>query len=90
LTKIVYNSSYGGFGLNREVRELYKKIADTDEVDEYSLKRTDPALVRAVEEAKNPGDLVIEELPEGTIYRIDEYDGLECVRTFDDHSWQIA
>lgn len=54
--------------------------------------RHDPVLVRVVEElgerAFGPySALRIVELPDGTEYRIDEYDGLESVETRDSYVW---
>jgi hypothetical protein len=34
--------------------------------------------------------LRIHELPSDTIYRIDEYDGLESVKTVDTYDWKVA
>jgi hypothetical protein len=57
--------------------------------------RTDHALVQAVEELGDAANgfaanLRIIELPAGTKYRIDEYDGQESVYTIDDYDWSIA
>lgn len=59
------------------------------------IPRTDPALVQVVEEmgdlaSGKYGHLRIEEVPEGTRYRIDEYDGNERVMTIDDYDWSVA
>lgn len=59
------------------------------------VKRSDPVLVRVVEElgVDANGDcaqLKIEDVPPGTAYRIDEYDGSETVMTCDDYQWEIA
>jgi hypothetical protein len=60
-----------------------------------SVERTDPALVQVVEElgAKANGEfskLRIAEVPAGTLYRIDEYDGYESVETKDTYDWKVA
>jgi len=60
-----------------------------------SISRTDPALVQVVEELGDDANgtyakLLIEELPAGTLYRIDEYDGNETVMTQDDYDWSVA
>ena len=34
--------------------------------------------------------LVVEELPDGSLYKIDEYDGIESLITQDDDDWLIA
>jgi hypothetical protein len=52
-------------------------------------------LVQVVEELGEKAndsfaDLYIVELPAGTVYRIDEYDGRESVMTNDDYDWSVA
>lgn len=61
----------------------------------YDFPRTDPVLVQVVEELGDAADgpfaaLAIEDVAEGTRYRIDEYDGLERVMTIDDYEWKTA
>ena len=67
--------------------EAYFSVSD--------MSRTDPALVQVVEELGERANdsfaqLFITEVPEGTRYRIDEYDGLESVMTVDDYEWSVA
>jgi len=59
------------------------------------IERTDPVLVEVVEELGDKANgmcakLYIVELPKGTLYRIDEYDGLESIETNDDVEWRVA
>lgn len=59
------------------------------------IQRSDPALVQVVEELGTEADgecanLRIADVPEGTLYRIDEYDGFESVMTNDSYDWQTA
>jgi len=59
------------------------------------LDRTDPILVQVVEQLGKRADgmcstLAIEDVPSGTAYRIDEYDGNESVMTNSDYDWKIA
>jgi hypothetical protein len=81
--------------LSIEVRKEHnrKYSEQTFRVDD--LDRTDPILVQVVEElGKEAGgrfaDLIIEELPKGTLYRINEYDGLESIETADSVDWSVA
>lgn len=59
------------------------------------IERNDPALAQVVEELGDAANgahakLQIADVPEGTLYRIDEYDGYESVMTQDDYEWKIA
>jgi hypothetical protein len=60
-----------------------------------AIERNDPALAQVVEELGDRANgsyaaLRIIELPAGTLYRIDEYDGIESVETKDTYDWQVA
>ncbi|MFA5377063.1 MAG: hypothetical protein WC455_15030 [Dehalococcoidia bacterium] len=122
MTKIVYNSRYGGFSLSKaailryaELKgiTLYQRIDDRfkafgdrfanwylDEActklwPDRGINRADPVLVKVVEElgpAANGAyaELCIADVPAGTRYRIDEYDGNEAVMTVEDYEWSIA
>ena len=96
MTKIVYNACFGGFGLSLTAWERYRELGGTAE-DRWDLdhQRTDPILVQVVEELGNRAntrfsDLCIRDVPTGTKYRIDEYDGMESVMTVDDYNWSVA
>jgi hypothetical protein len=59
------------------------------------IPRTDPTLIAVIEELGKAANgrfarLKIHELPSGTKYRIDEYDGNERVMTPDDYDWETA
>lgn len=60
-----------------------------------SIDRTDPALVQVVEElgekASGPySNLKIDNIPTGTLYRVEEYDGYESIMVQDDYNWNVA
>ena len=64
-------------------------------VTDRTIERDDPILVQVVEELGseangNYADLQIAEIPSGTLYRIDEYDGNESVMTTGDYNWKVA
>lgn len=103
MAKVVYNACYGGFSLSAEAVRLGKHYSTDDaewaKVNEphgfFYGDRHDKILVRVVEELGEAayGDyasLSILELPDGTAYRIDEYDGNESVMTVDDYEWTVA
>ena len=100
MTKIVYNGCYGGFGLSDKAVARYwelKGLPVHDAFTRFDIEedRADPILVQVVEElGQDAGDvfsdLYIRELPEGTLYRIDEYDGRETVMTQDEYTWKVA
>ena len=120
MTKVVYNSCFGGFGLSKAAVLRYAELsgftlervpssfsADSDpdmfgtwqrdgqHWSENDISRTDPILVQVVEElgaaaGDHYANLQIREIPPGTKYRIDEYDGNEAVMTVDDYEWSVA
>lgn len=62
---------------------------------DYDIPRADPALIETIEKLGPKtnarfASLAITELPAGTKYRIDEYDGAERIMTIDDYDWSIA
>ena len=94
VTKIVYNACFGGFGLSETAWERYRELGG-QETSRYDINRADPVLVQVVEELGEEAntrfsELRIRDLPEGTKYRIDEYDGNESVCTIDDYDWSVA
>jgi hypothetical protein len=98
MTKIVYNACYGGFGLSPAAMNRYKEIkglSSDQDIYDYEIDRTDPVLIQVIEELGDKANdtfskLRIIDLPEGTMYRIDEYDGREKVMTQDNYEWSIA
>jgi hypothetical protein len=87
--KVVYNACYGGFGLSDVAKARYAEL--TGSFPDYGLSRHDAALVQVVEELGEAasdfgGKLMIEEI-QGSLYRIDEYDGYESVQVPDDVDW---
>lgn len=76
-----------GIGRYDRSNAMYFSLRDVD--------RADPALVQVVEELGNKANgmcakLRIEDVPAGTLYRIDEYDGYESVMTQDTYDWKVA
>lgn len=67
-----------------------------DVVNDRDIERTDPILISIVETigpkaaSGRFASLYIEEIPSGTLYKIDEYDGLESLITMDDDDWIMA
>lgn len=78
-------------GMEKISNEFWKK----HNLDDTNIDRTDPALVQVVEELGKTvngmcAKLTIVDLPAGTLYRIDEYDGYESIETNNDIKWKIA
>ena len=99
MTKILYNSCYGGFGLSDVAMTMYKQKAGLNPEEHtyaWDLDRADPVLIDTVEElglklsSGRHSKLAIAEIPSGVKYRIDEYDGYESVMTIDDYEWKVA
>jgi len=100
MAKIVFNDCFGGFGVSDKAIQRYweiKGLPVPDDFTRFDLEedRADPILVQVVEELGDEAnivysDLQIRELPAGTLYRIDEYDGSETVMTQDEYTWKVA
>ncbi len=59
------------------------------------IDRADPVLVQVVETLGdksngNFSNLEIKDVPEGTLYRITEYDGYETIETKENLDWKVA
>lgn len=93
--KIAYNTCYGGFGLSKEAILLGKKLSGNDMWSCPSFDtstRGDPILIQVIETlgSKANGrcaDLSIKEIPDGSRYDIDEYDGWEDILPPREKGW---
>lgn len=74
--KIVINGNWGGFSLTKEVaRQL-----GVETYDDSIAVRTNPALIKMLEDGIKINDLEVAEIPDNsTDYMIHEYDGMESV-----------
>lgn len=91
--KVAYHSVYGGWILQGPLyakleqlgadKDFIRRVKNLDE-DCGSPLRSDPLLIRAIEELPPPQtkDLTIEELPDDAVWSISECDGKETL------SWQ--
>jgi|SRR6185436_4231414 len=96
LTKIVYNSCFGIFGLSQTAIEKLEQLGAGKigiDFDEHfcNLPRHHALLVQVVEELGTQAssyysDLVIAKI-EGNRYIIDSYDGCECVQVPSSIEW---
>lgn len=78
-----------------EERKAFNEAYTNQTLSERDFSRTDPVLAQVVEELREAANgpcasLAIRELPAGSSYRIDEYDGSESVMTPEDYEWSIA
>ena len=78
--KIVINTCYGCYGLSKKAQE----ILGTNCEFEYANDRTNPNLVKCVEELGTDAsgiyaELQVIEIPDDIDYYIDDYDGAEWV-----------
>ena len=102
--KIVINKCYGGFGISKDFFEAYnieyKGSPFAEMVFPLNCEdedfRTDKRLIDYIEKfgsnaASGPcSNLVVEEIPKGTLYRITEYDGLENIEIQNNIDWKVA
>jgi len=92
--KVVINACYGGFSLSRYASEIFNnkkglKRGDEEYVDPkygqiWAIDRHDPDLIAVIEELGNDAngeyaELKIVEIPDNTLYEIEEYDGTEWI-----------
>lgn len=78
-----------------DARKASNEFYKANSLNLREANRADPVLVQVVEELGEEADgecaqLAIAEVPAGTRYRIDEYDGNESVMTVDDYEWSVA
>jgi len=83
------------YTMSQEDRVKHGEAWKRSTLNDRDIPRTDPALVQVVEELGEKASgrfahLVIHELPEGTRYRIEEYDGNESIETEHDIVWEVA
>lgn len=99
MTKIVYNSCYGGFSLSQIGWNHYCKLTGRDPKSSNQsrdIPRDDPALVQTILDlghdtaAGGFASLTIRDLPPGTRYRIQEYDGMEWIELESEIEWSVA
>lgn len=102
--KIIINDCYGGCIISEKAARRYCELKginyDKDWEKDYSVygtKRTDPVLIQVIEELGKEANgfcsrLKIEEIPNGSYYRISEYDGWEelILKEEDNTKWELA
>ena len=80
-------------------KEQYDKMSREEQNKHYyypTYDRADPLLIQVIEELgseKASGQcakLVIEDIPKGTLYRINEYDGYESIEYADSVDWSVG
>jgi hypothetical protein len=98
MTKVVYNGCFGGFGMSDKAIDRYWELKGEPAPSDWwpiDVSRTDPFLVQVVEELGEDssggwGNLQIRDVPTGTLYRIEEYDGFESVILQNEYKWEIG
>ena len=100
MAKVVYNADYGGFDLSKAAVARYIElkgfVLNTEAwIQRDAIPRHDSCLVQVVEELgtdvnTNYSDLRIREVPDGSRYRIHEYDGFETVILESEEEWCVA
>ena len=102
MVKIVYNACYGGFSLSDAAVARYRELRKLNSLGDIDIgsrgrdiPRNDVCLAIVVEELGREADgacakLRLYEIPAGTKYYLDEYDGMEHIIEFDDFLWETA
>lgn len=83
------------YSCSLEERQASNAFYKAHVIYDRDFERDDPVLVQVVEELGDAANgfcakLRIADIPAGTPYRIDEYDGFESVDTNDSYEWKIA
>ena len=90
--KIVLNDCYGGFSVSDEFLNHY----GIPKKEKYNISRYDKRLIEYIETygsevaSGRSADLIIVDIPAGTHYLIDEYDGIESIVYRDKMHWLVA
>ena len=89
--KIILYGTFGGFHLSDEMVDLYEeKTGIVLDNYSYDYDRTDPILIQVIKENDPEDNFRVWDIPKGTEYIIDQYDGKESLVFKDDVIWQVA
>ena len=83
--KVAINRCWGGFGISSECLDIYNYLTGKKLKYYFEIERDDKSLIEAIEmlgeqEASSElGEIHIVEIPDGTEYTIDDYDGMESI-----------
>lgn len=90
--KVVINKYYGGFSVSKNFLKHYNLPSNYH----HSISRYDKRLIEYIENYGSAAAsgilafLVVEDIPSGSYYRIDEYDDYEGIEYRDEIEWLIA
>lgn len=90
--KVVINKCYGGFSVSENFLKHYNIPLN----QLYSISRYDERLIEYIEvygcvaASGKFAHLVVEDIPSGSYYRINEYDGYESIQYREEIEWLIA
>ena len=90
MTKVVYNTCFGGFSVSKEAIDWLNARGMNINSPYHDFLRHDPLLVECVETLGNRANGACAILNIAEIdgpYRIDEYDGRESVETPTSYDW---
>lgn len=97
--KLVINQEYGGFRVSQKFCDHYNipyKFSFGMCCAQEKISRKDQRLIEYIETfgseaaSDNYANLVVVDIPDGTAYRICNYDGYEYITYRDEIEWEIA
>lgn len=96
IVKIAYNADFGGFSLSTAALAMAQALTGNPDWHYHDVPRHDAMLVKVIETLglDNAGgdyaELCLREVPSGTRYRIQEYDGSERVILASEERYTVA
>ena len=90
--KIILYCAWGGFHLTAEMLDLYHKKTGIWLMPllHQDADRTDPVLIEVIKEFDHDDDYKVIDIPKGTEYIVEAYDGNEYLTFKDEVKWQVA
>lgn len=97
--KVLVSGGYGAgwstwnqkeMAIDKDLINLFEKGCTYEEMEQLCIKKGYSSLFGGEPDMGGFGDLEIEEVPAGCLFKIREYDGSESIEIFDPDRWFLA